>query len=90
VAIGASHRKITYRGELWPFYMLALTDSRVFLARHAPVLYDRNAQRVPRIELLPGTVVRIRFEEIGRVRWMSAIQIIQSADDPDWCPFDPV
>lgn len=71
-----------------PFYMLAFTDGRVFLARHVPDFYDRNAKRILSREILPGSTVRVRYEESDGVRWMSAIQIIALAEAQS--PFDPI
>ena len=88
MAIGALHRRLTYRAELWPFHVLAFDTGEVFLARRQPSLYDRSAKRVPAAEIAPGSVVRVRFEVTDGVRWMTAVQIIALAEDQP--PFDPV
>jgi hypothetical protein len=60
----------------------------VFLARRQPDLYDRNAQSITSREILPGSVVRVRYHEGDGVRWMEAVQIVRLAEDQ--LPFDPV
>jgi hypothetical protein len=88
VAIGALHQRVTFRGESWPFYVLALDRGEVFLARRQPALYDRDAQPVAPTEIPPGSVVRVRYYEEDGMRWMDAVQIITLAEDQS--PFDPV
>jgi hypothetical protein len=88
VALGAIHRRLSYRGEPWPYYVLALTDGQVFLARRQPDLYDRNAQPIASMEIPPGSTVRVRYHERDGIRWMEAVQIITMVAAHS--PFDPV
>jgi hypothetical protein len=88
VAIGAVQTRITFRGEQWPYYLLALSDGQVFLARRQPALYDAAAQPLAVREILPGSTVRVRYHERNGVRWMDAVQIVKLAVDQ--VPFSPV
>jgi hypothetical protein len=88
VAIGALHQRVTFRGEPWPFYVLALDSGEVFLARRQPAFYNRGAQPIAPREIPPGSVVRVRYYEEGGMRRMDAVQIVRLAEDQS--PFDPV
>ena len=88
MALGAVHERVRFRGEPWPYYLLALNEGVVYLARHQPALYDRSAQRIGAREIPPGSAVRVRYKEVDGVRWMSAVQIVMLAEDQS--PFDPV
>ena len=88
VVIGAVHERLSFRGERWPYYLLALSDGQVFLARRQPALYDAAAQHLAVREIPPGSAVRVRYYETGGTRWMTAVQILGLAEDQS--PFDPV
>jgi hypothetical protein len=88
VALGAVHARLSFRGEQWPYYLIALEDGLVFLARHPPSLYDRDARLILPGEIPPGSVVRVRYHERDGVRWMDAVQIVRLA--ADYSPFDPI
>ena len=88
VAIGAVHARLTFRGEPWPFYVLVLDDGQIFLSRRQPALYAADASLIATNEIQPGSGVRVRYDELDGIRWMSAVQIIRMADDQS--PFSPV
>jgi hypothetical protein len=56
VGLGAVHPRLTFRGEQWPYYFLALADGQVFLFFRRPDLYDRNAQPIPMVKSCPVPV----------------------------------
>ena len=60
VALGAVHVRPNFRGEQWPYHVIALENGQVLLARHAPALYARDGQQIPKRETPPGSVVRVR------------------------------
>ena len=68
VALSALHERVKFRGEHWPYYLLAFDMGVVFLARRQPASYDRSARRIGARELPPGSAVRIRYEEVDGVR----------------------
>jgi hypothetical protein len=39
-------------------------------------------------EVLPGSVVKIKFHTIGRIQYMEAVQLVR--EPPPDSPFDPV
>jgi hypothetical protein len=88
VALCAVHLRLTFRGEQWPYHLLALNDGQIFLSRRPPALFNSVAHPIPPIEIPPGSVVRVRYEEKDGVRWMSAVQIVLLAEDQ--APFEPV
>jgi hypothetical protein len=88
VAVGALHQRLLFHGEQWLFYVLALNDGQVFLARRQPPLYDRSARRIATREIPPGSTVRVRYNELNGLRWMDAVQIVMLVEDH--APFEPV
>jgi hypothetical protein len=88
VAIGAVHARLTFRGEPWPFYVLVLNDGQIFLSHRQPSLYAADASLIVTREIPPTSIVRVRYREVGGIRWMSAVQVIRQAEDQS--PFSPV
>jgi hypothetical protein len=88
VALCAVHLRLTFRGEQWPYHLLALNDGQIFLSRRPPALYDSAAHAIPLIEIPSGSTVRVRYQECDGVHWMDAVQIVRLAVVQS--PFDPV
>jgi hypothetical protein len=88
VAFAALHRRLKYRGEDTGLYGLEFDDGTMFLAKRQPKLYDAMAKQITPREVLPGTCVKVRFDEAKNVNWMTAVQIVRLAEEE--APFDPV
>jgi hypothetical protein len=89
VACAALHQTLRYRGEDTGLYILAFTDSEVFLSRRQPKLYDAAARPIALREVLPGTYVNVRYIEYRQRKLMEAIQLVQLPPEEE-PPFRPV
>src|SRR5690349_4233912 len=69
------------RCEPWPYHCLAFDNGRIFLSRRQPALYAADASMIATKEIPPGSVVRVQYDEINNVRWMTAVQIVKLPDD---------
>ena len=69
-------------------YYPKLDDGTEFYALSPPHAFDAQRQPVLSREVPPGSKVRVKFRQettpLGMICWMSAVQILELADD---CPF---
>jgi hypothetical protein len=87
VAFAAVHQRLHSKDEPWPYYCLVFDNGEIFLSRRQPVLYAADASLISTREIPPGSVVRVRYDELNGIRQMTAVQIIRMAEDQS--PFDP-
>jgi hypothetical protein len=88
VAFAALHRTLAYRGEDTGLYVVAAEDGTMFFSRRQPPLYDSMARSMPMHEVLPKSVINVRYHLEDGIRKIDAVQIVHEAE-PD-CPFEPV
>ena len=60
----------------------------MFFSRRQPSLYNSLARSMPMHEILPGSVVNVRYHIEDGIRKIDAVQIVHEPE-PD-CPFEPV
>jgi hypothetical protein len=88
IAYAALHRTLRYRGEDTGLYVAALVDGTMFFSRHQPPLYDRQGRPVPVREVLPGSLVNIKYVIERGINWMGAVQVVREPAQER--PFAPV
>jgi hypothetical protein len=88
IAYAALHRTLSYRNDDTGLYAAAFIDGTMFFSRQRPSLYDRQARPIPVREVLPDSVVKIKYRVQKGINWMEAIQLVQ--EPPQESPFDPI
>jgi hypothetical protein len=88
IAYAALHKHLRYRGQDTNLYVLALDDRTMFFSRDQPPLYDRDAVRIAMREILPDSIVKVRYRVERGINWMEAVQVVQ--EPAEKCPFEPM
>jgi len=88
VAYAALHQRLRYRGEDTNLYVAAFEDGRTFFSRLPPSIFDRQAKPMSSREVVPGSIVNIRYRVHRGLKLMEAVQVVREPmSDP---PFEPV
>jgi hypothetical protein len=88
IVYAALHKTLRYRDEDTKLFAAAFDDGRMFFSRRQPPIYDRNARLVPPREVLPGSIVKIRYAIERGLKLMEAVQVVNEPRQDS--PFDPV
>jgi hypothetical protein len=88
IAYAAIHRRLGWNGRDTAFYGIAFVDGTRFFSTRQPMIYDDQAKRIEPVEILPGSVVKVRYRIEKAVKWMEAIQVVWRAEEP--CPFEAI
>ena len=88
MAFAALHRTLSYRGEDTGLFVIAGQDGSEFFSRKKPALFDSMAKPVAAREILPGSIINVRFQFRPEYRQIEAVQIVTETAPP--CPFEPV